>query len=667
MENEDVLSRIKGLTALLEHHNKRYYQFDDPEITDAQYDLLMQELISLETRRPEFKTLLSPTNRVGAPPVKIFTPAAHLSPMQSLDNAFSEQKIVDRLKGLFDTDGSIDYVVEPKLDGVGVNLVYRRGKLAIALTRGDGITGEDVTANIRTISAVPLQIESRFTFPQEMEIRGEVFISRENFQELNRLRLEAGEPPFANPRNAAAGSLRQLDPAVTASRPLDIFLYTLISTSDIGCPDQWGLLRALAEWGFNVNPLSRLVHGIDACLDFYRELNDLRQTLPYEIDGMVIKVSSLTLQKRLGTTSRAPRWALACKFAAPQEETTVEDIIVQVGRTGVLTPVAILQPVSLGGVIVSRASLHNEDEVWRKDIRSGDKVLVQRAGDVIPEIVKSFPSLRDGRQIIFTMPVNCPECGSLVVRPEGEVARRCVRLSCPAQVKERIRHFASRPGMDIDGLGESLIGQLVDNELIGDPGDLFFLSSEQLITLDRMGGKLAQNIITAINSAKQPPLDKFIYALGIRHVGQRTSSILSKRFTGTSELMEASIEELLELEEIGPEVGGSIVSFFAQEDNRTIMAKLALAGVIPRGPESPARTALPLAGKSFVFTGSLTGFTRTEAKRLVESLGGTVTEALSKATAYLVAAENPGSKLQKARTLGTIILTEDEFLKLLEG
>ncbi|MDI6726699.1 MAG: NAD-dependent DNA ligase LigA [Smithellaceae bacterium] len=670
METDSVLARINELRALLEHHNQRYYQLDDPEITDAQYDRLMQELISLETDYPQFKTPQSPAERVGTAPVRAFMPAPHLSPMLSLANAFSEQDIIEfdnRLKRLRDMPASIDYLVEPKLDGVGVNLIYNRGALALGLTRGDGTTGEDVTVNLRTIAAIPAQIDKRFPYPAEMEIRGEVLIYKEDFRALNRQRIEMGESPFANPRNAAAGSLRQLDPAVTALRPLDIFFYTLGESSGITFPDQWTLLQTISLWGFKINPLARLVHGIDGCLDFYRQLDELRPSLPYEIDGMVIKVSSLDLQKSLGSVSRAPRWAIACKFAALQEVTELEDIKVQVGRTGVLTPVAILKPVQLGGAMVSRASLHNEDEVSRKDIRIGDKVLVQRAGDVIPEIVKSFESLRNGQEITFTMPLYCPECGSRVIRPAGEAARRCVRLSCPAQVKERIRHFASRDGLDIDGLGESLIGALVDNGLIRDPGDLFFLSEGQLTTLDRMGSKSAGNIIDALKAAKNPPLDKFIYALGIRHVGQRTSKILSTRFTSISALMDASFEDLLELHDIGPEMAGSVSAFFQQAENRAIMAKLEHRGVIPQETRSPARETAPLAGKSFVFTGSMNGLSRTESKRLVESLGGTVTDGLSKATTYLVAAENPGSKLLKARTLGTIILSETEFTKLLEG
>ncbi|MDZ4165075.1 MAG: NAD-dependent DNA ligase LigA [Smithellaceae bacterium] len=667
METDAVLARINELRVLIEHHNQRYYQLDDPEITDAEYDRLMQELISLETDYPHFKTPQSPAERVGAPPVRTLMAVPHLSPMLSLANAFSEQEIIEfdnRLKRRQDMTASIDYLVEPKLDGVGVNLIYNRGALALGLTRGDGITGEDVTANLKTIAAIPAQLDMRFPYPAEMEIRGEVLIYKENFKALNRQRSEMAESPFANPRNAAAGSLRQLDPSVTALRPLDIFFYTMGENSGMTCPDQWTLLQTISLWGFKINPLARLVHGIDGCLDFYRELNELRPTLPYEIDGMVIKVSSLDLQKRIGSVSRAPRWAIACKFAALQEITEVEDIKVQVGRTGVLTPVAILKPVRLGGAMVSRASLHNEDEVSRKDIRIGDKVLVQRAGDVIPEIVKSLESLRNGRETLFSMPLYCPQCGSRVVRPAGEAARRCVRLSCPAQVKERIRHFASRDGLDIDGLGESLIGQLVDNKLIRDPGDLFFLTEGQLITLDRMGSKSARNIIDAVKAAKNPPFDKFIYALGIRHVGQRTAKILSTRFTRISELMDATSDDLLQLHDIGPEMAGSLVSFCEQADNRALMAKLEQGGVIPRKPKAPTREAAPLAAKSFVFTGSMNGFARTEAKRLVESLGGTVTEGLSRATTYLVAAENPGSKLQKARTLGTIILSENEFLKL---
>lgn len=667
-ENE-ISARIAQLRALIDEHNIRYYQLDDPRISDTEYDRLMQELISLERAYPSFKTESSPTVRVGAAPLKTFTATTHLSPMLSLDNAFSEAQIIDfheRLKRMFAIGDEIDYVVEPKLDGVAINLIYRRRSLALGLTRGDGLTGEDVTANLKTISAVPQHLDRHPDFPEELEIRGEVIIFKDDFRTLNELRLQAGEPPFANPRNAAAGSLRQLDPAVTANRPLDIFFYAIGSNSANSFPDQWRILQALAGWGFKVNPLVRIVRGINGCIEFYRELNTLRPTLPYEIDGMVIKVSSLELQRRIGSLARAPRWALACKFAAHQEKTRLEAINVQVGRTGVLTPVAVLKPVGVGGVMVSRASLHNEDEVYRKDIRIGDWVLVQRAGDVIPEIVQSLADLRDGSEVSFSMPLNCPECGTAVVRLKEEAARRCLNFSCPAQVKERLAHFASRDGMDIDGLGEALIAQLVDNRLIADPGDIFSLTREQLVSLERMGDKSARNLLAAINRSKNPPLNKFIYALGIHHVGQQYSLVLAQQFSGIQELMGAPPDDLMRLKGMGPEAADSIVSFFGQPENRQLLAKLAAAGVVPLAPPPVSRTPSPLAGKSLVFTGTMARMTREQAKMLVEKAGGMVKESISRNIDYLVAAANPGSKLQQARAHGITILSEDAFLKLVE-
>ncbi len=664
---EQIPARIEELRALIEEHNKRYYQLDDPHITDAEYDRLMQELVSLEEAYPAFKTKASPTAQVGAAPAKTFTAAAHLSPMLSLDNAFSEAQISDfhgRLKRMFEINDAIDYVVEPKLDGLGINLIYRQGELELGLTRGDGLRGEDVTANLKTIAALPRRLEQQRDFPAELEIRGEVIIFKEDFRKLNETRLQQGEPPFANPRNAAAGSLRQLDAAVTARRPLDIFFYALGSNSANSFPDQWSILQALAGWGFKVNPLVRRVQGIKGCIEFYRELNELRPTLPYEIDGMVIKVCSLDLQRRIGNLSRAPRWALACKFAAQQEKTKLEGINVQVGRTGILTPVAILKPVGVGGVVVSRASLHNEEEIRRKDIRIGDWVLLQRAGDVIPEVVQSLANLRDGSEIPFAMPAHCPECGSAVIRLEEEAAHRCINFSCPAQVRERLIHFASRNGMDIDGLGEGLITRLVESKLIGNPGDIYFLTREQLTGLDRMGSKSARNLIDAINRSKNPPLNKFLYALGIHHIGQQYSLVLARHFPTVSELMMATHNDLISLRGIGPEAAKAVVSFFQEPLNRRVLEKLAQAGVVALALSASAPAGASLAGKNILFTGTMEKLTRPQAKILVEKAGGMVKESVSRNIDYLIAAANPGSKLQQARSLGITVLSEDDFLKL---
>lgn len=471
-----------------------------------------------------------------------------------------------------------------------------------------------------------------------------------------------GEEPFANPRNAAAGSLRQLDSKITAQRPLNIFLYGIGNVQGISFTTHWEVLRALSSWGFPVNKLIEQVYDINACIRYFERITSLRDTLPYDIDGVVIKVDNLALQNRLGNTSRNPRWALACKFPAQQETTIVKDIIVQVGRMGTLTPVAVMEPVNVGGVMVSRATLHNEDEVIKKDIRVGDTVIIQRAGDVIPEVVKVIPEKRTGKEKKFKMPGKCPECGSEIVRFEGEVAHRCVNISCPAQLKEHIRHFASRGAMDIEGLGEKLSAQLFDAKFISDPADLYFLTKDKLLELDRQAEKSAQNLIDSIARSKNPPLDKFIYALGIRHVGERTAKLLAERFGSIENLMAAKIEDLTAVNEIGTEIAASIVEFFHESKNKAVMKKFAKAGVVPQKKEIPLNA--PLAGKSFVFTGTLASLGRNDAKDIVENLGGTVQAGVTKKTTYVVAGADPGSKLDKAKSAGIKIISEAEFLKL---
>ncbi|HRY37861.1 MAG TPA: NAD-dependent DNA ligase LigA, partial [Smithellaceae bacterium] len=526
MDKDTAEKRIAELRKTIEYHNRRYYQQDAPTISDAEYDRLMRELQELEQLYPDNDIASSPTQRVGAAPLAKFASFIHPQAMMSLANAFSIQEIHDfdqRIKRLAKVE-HIDYVAEPKLDGLAVNLIYENGYFIRGATRGDGTIGEDVTQNLKTISSLPLRMKenSQHPLPEFIEIRGEVYMERQSFLKLNHRREEKGEDPFANPRNAAAGSLRQLDPKITARRPLNIFLYGIGSVRGLSFSSHWQILQTLITWGLPVNPLIEHVADISACISYFEYIGSKRPSLPYEIDGVVLKVNNLSIQKILGNVSRSPRWALACKFQAEQASTVIKDIIVQVGRMGTLTPVAIMVPVNVSGVMVSRATLHNEDEILKKDIRIGDTVLIQRAGDVIPEVVQVITTKRTGLEKEFHMPRHCPECGSQIVRLEGEVAHRCVNLSCPAQIKEHIRHFASRGAMDIEGLGEKVSAQLFDAKLIGDPADLYFLSKDQLLALDRQAEKSVQKLLDAIERSKTPPLDKFIFALGIRHVGERT-------------------------------------------------------------------------------------------------------------------------------------------------
>lgn len=670
---------MAALTAAILHHNRRYYQLDAPEISDAEYDRLMRELQTLETQFPALALPDSPTRRVGAPPLEKFGAVAHLTPMLSLANAFSEEEIREfdrRCRRFLGSEEPIRYIVEPKLDGLAVNLLYEHGSLAVGSTRGDGAVGEDVTLNLRTIPAIPLTIARRTDdqtgadtavppVPERLEVRGEVCMERNAFVNLNRRREEEGNPPFANPRNAAAGSLRQLDSRVTARRPLTMFCYAIGAAEGAAFRTQGEVLRTLAAWGFTVNPRIQSAPDIEECIQYYNRIGTIREELPYEIDGIVIKVDDLALQERLGSVARSPRWAIACKFAAVQGQTIIEAIIVQVGRTGVLTPVAVMKPVRVGGVTVSRATLHNQDEVDRKDIRIGDTVVVQRAGDVIPEVVEVVKSLRTGAEKPFTMPERCPECGSHVVRLEGEVALRCIRMACPAQIRERIAHFASRGALDIEGLGEKMVTNLVENRLIADPADLFFLTKEQLLPLERMADKSASNLLAAIDRAKTPSLDRLIYALGIRHVGEQTAKRLSLAYPTLDALAAATAGDLEKIRDIGPEVAASIAGFFREPANLAVIEKLKKGGLVPREVIRPLTA--PLAGKSFVFTGTMDRMSRSEAKTLVESLGGSVTGSITKSTDYVVAGAAAGSKLEKARRDGIAVLDEEAFFALAEG
>ncbi|MDP1993489.1 MAG: NAD-dependent DNA ligase LigA [Syntrophales bacterium] len=678
MDHETAVRRVEELKAAILYHNRRYYQLDAPEITDAEYDDLLRELQALEMEFPSLAAPDSPTQRVGAPPLDKFTTVAHLTPMLSLANAFSAEEIREfdrRCRRFLGSDETIRYIVEPKLDGLAVNLIYERGVLRVGSTRGDGAVGEDVTLNLRTIPAIPLVIPHRNEnapdgtavpiIPERIEVRGEVCMEREAFRNMNSRREGEGEAPFANPRNAAAGSLRQLDSRVTAKRPLTMFCYAIGAVHGIAFRTQGEVLQALSAWGFTVNELIKPAADIEECIQYYHHIGEIRDGLPYEIDGIVIKVDDLSLQERLGFVARSPRWAIACKFTAIGEQTVIEEIIVQVGRTGVLTPVAVMRPVRVGGVMVSRATLHNLDEIDRKDIRIGDTVVVQRAGDVIPEVVEVVKPLRTGAERPFVMPKLCPECGSRIVRLEGEAAHRCIGMACPAQIRERIAHFVSRGGLDIEGLGEKMVTQLVTSGLIADPADLFFLTKEQLLGLERLADKSASNLIASIDRSKTPSLDRLIFALGIRHVGEQTAKRLTSTYGSLAALADATQDELEKIRDVGPEVAASIAGFFREPANLRVIEKLNRVGLAPREVHRPQAT--PLAGKSFVFTGTLSRMSRGEAKALVESLGGSVTGTITKTTDYVVTGDAAGSKLDKARRDGIDILDEEAFYVLTRG
>lgn len=661
------ISRIEELRRLLQHHNYRYYVLDDPEISDARYDRMLRELEELETRYPDQITSDSPTQRVGAKPASRFQTLTHSIPMLSLENGFNSEEILEfdrRLKRFLNNDQAIEYTAEPKIDGLAIELVYEQGVLIQSSTRGDGFMGEEVTQNIRTIRAIPLRLrEGRIAYPARLEVRGEVYIKLNDFKEFNRKREEAGETLFANPRNAAAGSLRQLDPKITAQRPLHFFAYGLGQLMGVPLTSQWQVLETLPDWGLPVNPHIKHCLGIDQCLEFCSSMESLRHSLAYEIDGVVIKVSPFVLQERLGIKSRSPRWALAYKFQSPQETTRIDNIEVQVGRTGVLTPVAHLQPVLVGGVEVSRATLHNQDEIDRKDIRIGDTALIQRAGEVIPEVVKVIKSLRTGQERPFTIPDQCPVCQAPVIRLSGEAAHRCSNPNCPAQLKESIRHFASKGALDIEGLGEKLVNQLVEKGLIQDYGDLYSLTRETLIPLERFAEKSADNLIQALERSKQTTFNRFLFALGIRQVGEHLSSLLADHFGTLQDLMEAPHETLISIKEVGPQIAGSIRAFFDNPQNRSVIEKILAAGV--DFEEKKTTTPKPLLGKTFVLTGRLEHLTRDQTKEKIAALGGRVLGQVSNNTDFVVAGADPGSKLDKARALNITMLTESDLFQIL--
>jgi DNA ligase (NAD+) len=669
MDRSEAERQIEQLRQEIHSHNYRYYVLDEPAITDAEYDQLLRRLRELEATYPELIRPDSPTQRVGAAPSEAFGTVLHSLPMLSLDNAFSPAEVRDfdeRVRRQLGQTTPIVYVAEPKIDGLAVELVYENGILIQGSTRGDGVRGEEITQNLRTIKTIPLRLrgDAHAALPQRLEVRGEVYMTKRDFQRLNARREEDGEPTFANPRNASAGSLRQLDPRITASRPLDIFCYGLGRRDGMAFDTHWGMLQGLARWGFKINPLCERCQGIDAALAYYERLSDRREELPYEIDGVVFKVDSLALQEALGTRSRSPRWAIAYKFAPKQAVTRIREIAVQVGRTGALTPVALLDPVQVAGVEVSRASLHNPDEVARKDARAGDWVMVQRAGDVIPEIVEVLKDRRSGDEKSFEMPTQCPVCGSAVVRLQDEVVPRCVGLVCPAKLKESIVHFASKRGMDIEGLGDKLVNQLVERGLVKDVGDLYFLTKDDLLKLDRLADKSATNLITAIERSKETTLPRLLYALGIRHVGEHVADVLARVYPGWQELQEAAYDELQSIHEIGPRIAQSLVTFFQDAGNRAVLEKLQRGGLRLTALTRPT-VEQSMRGKTLVFTGELQAMTRAEAKRLVEIRGARVTSSVSRTTSYVIAGTDPGSKLDQARKLGVPVLTEEEFKALL--
>jgi DNA ligase (NAD+) len=669
--NPEISNRVETLRRELHRHNYRYFVLDDPEISDAEYDRLMKELIELETTWPELASPDSPSVRVGSPPLDKFQSVTHTHPMLSLDKGFGEDDFNTfdlRVRKGLDIGDEILYTAEPKIDGVAVELVYENGALAMASTRGDGETGEVITSNVKTIPTVPLilqPIEGVSTLAI-LEVRGEIFLSKTNFKSLNDDQMAKGFQLFANPRNAAAGSLRQLDSRITSRRPLEIYIYGVSDGKQLNTDSQADALNVLKQMGFRINPLVRAKISRQEVIHYYTVLDQKRGELPYEIDGMVVKVDSFSFQEILGTTSRRPRWAIAIKFEATQETTRVLDISVQVGRTGALTPVAELEPVNIAGVVVSRATLHNEDEVVKKDVRIGDRVFVRRAGDVIPEVVKVVESARDGTERPFQMPQICPVCGSEAIRLHGESVTRCTNMVCPAQIKATIRHFASKGAFDIEGLGEKLIDQLVDLKLVSSCADIFLLTADTLQKMERMGPKSADNLINAIEQRKQISFSRFLYGLGIRHVGEHVAKILSGAYQTLSDLQNATDSELQSIEGIGPIVADSIFSFFKQEENRHTIRRLIQSGVTIL--YEPAPTAKKtLAGKTFVLTGTLETLSRSQAKSLIEGAGGKVAGSVSRKTNYVVAGDSPGSKLETARDLGVEVLNESDLKALLSS
>jgi DNA ligase (NAD+) len=661
---------IERLRELIRYQNRRYYVLDDPEISDAEYDRLFQRLVALEKEYPELVTPGSPTQRVGGEPRTGFKQVKHRLPMLSLENVFSDEDIKDfdsRVRRFLGEEGPFHYTVEPKIDGLAVELVYEKGRLVVASTRGDGYTGEDVTGNAKTILAIPLKLKSMSgerLVPDLLEVRGEIYMEIEAFRALNRERAAQDLPPFANPRNAAAGSIRQLDARITARRPLNMFCYGVGELSGLTFQTYYELMLALQDWGLRVNrPHIRVCDTVEDVILYCHRLEEMRAQFAFEIDGAVIKINRLDLQARLGEKSRSPRWATAFKFRAVQETTRIVNIEVQVGRTGALTPVAHLEPVEVGGAVVRRATLHNQDEITRKDIREGDTVVLQRAGDVIPEVVKAIVSRRTGNEKPYVMPDACPACGTKVQRKEGEAISRCPNSACPAQVRASLRHFVSKGAMDTDGLGDKILAQLLEREMIHDEADIYGLTMEDLLKLDKIEQKSAANLLQAIEKSKRTTFARFTYALGIRHVGEHVAQLLASHFLTLENFRKATREELLSIKGIGEEIADSILSYFEDPSNRELIERLLASGITF---EAMARSgSSPIEGKAFVLTGSLGTLKRAEAKNLIVSKGGKVSSAVSRTTDYVVVGTSPGSKLQRARELGVTTIDETALLDLL--
>jgi DNA ligase (NAD+) len=666
-----VKQRIDELREIINHHNYRYYVLDSPEISDAEYDELMKELRQLEAEHPELVTPDSPTQRIGAPPVEAFGVVEHPQPLLSLANAFSFEDLAAWHKRVSNLLGGrqFDLVCEPKIDGLAIALTYVDGLLATGATRGDGYRGEDITQNLRTIRSIPLSVPREA--PPRFEVRGEVYLPKAGFKKLNEERAKDELPLFANPRNAAAGSVRQLDSSITARRPLDIFIYGLGWAEGKAVPDtHWEIMQYLKSLGFKINPNIALRHSLDEAEKYHQSWVESREKFPYEADGIVVKVNSIALQQELGTVAHEPRWAIAYKFPAIQSTTKLIDIGINVGRTGSLNPYAILEPVRVGGVVISSAALHNEEDIHRKDIRIGDWVVVQRAGDVIPEIVEPIVSRRTGKEKIFSMPGRCPVCGSEVIKPEGEAMHRCTNAACPSQALERIKHFVGRGAMDIDGVGDKLCQALFEAGLIKDAADLYYLTKEQLLSLERMADKSVSNVLNSIAESKDRSLARVIFALGILHVGEQYAELLAERFHSIDQLAEASQEDLSTIPSIGPKIAESIVAFFRQKGNKRIIEKLREKevgqGLGKRKAKAIKPEELPLAGLEFVLTGKLDSFSRSEAEAKIKALGGKADSDVTRKTSYVVVGADPGSKLAKAEKLGIKTLSEAEFLDLLD-
>ncbi len=668
---EKVKREVEKLREEIRHHEYLYYVKNEPEISDFEFDLLMKKLIALEEKYPQLKTPDSPSQRVGGEVADGFPSIRHSIPMMSLDNVYNFGELREferRLKRLLGVNELV-YVTEVKFDGLSLSIIYENGILQVGATRGDGINGEVVTSNVRTIRSIPLKLQyvskdEEIDLSQKIEVRGEVILPKSHFEEVNRQRVKENLPPFANPRNAAAGTIRTLDSKIVANRKLDFFAYSLFVNDGIPFETHFEVLEFLEKIGFKTSPFKKVCHGVDEVKEFIEEVGNKKETLDFEIDGVVVKLNDIDLQERAGSTAKAPRWAVAYKYPEEETITKVIDIVVQVGRTGALTPVAILEPVFIGGSTVSRATLHNEDEIKRLDVKIGDYVVIKKAGEIIPKVVEVLKEKRDENVREFKMPRRCPVCGGLVVKDEGEAVYRCISVNCPAKLKGSILHYASKKAMDIEGLGKSLVDQLVEKRLIKSIPDIYFLDFEKVVSLERMGKKSTENLFEEIEKSKKREFHRLIYGIGIRYVGEKTARILAEKFKSMENLMKANMDELMAINEIGEVVANSVVNFFKDEKNRKMIEDLKRAGVNMEGRYESASG--NLSGLTFVFTGTLSSMSRNEAKEKIESLGGKVTSSVSKKTSFVVVGKDPGSKYEKAKSLGVKIIDEKEFLKLIE-